>query len=63
MLKRELILRVGEEVVHFNLNKSLKQYECESTDCKTIETIVPISSELMFSCNLQNSINENELNI
>ena len=33
--KGELTLRVGEEVVHFNLNKSLKQSECESTDCKT----------------------------
>ena len=34
--KGELTLRVGEEAVHFNLNKSLKQSECESTDCKTI---------------------------
>ena len=60
--KGELTLRVGEEAVHFNLNKSLKQSECESTDCKTIETIVPISPELMFGCNLQNSINANEMN-
>ena len=29
--KEELTLRVGEEAVHFNLNKSLKQYECERT--------------------------------
>ena len=60
--KRELTLRVGEEAVHFNLNKSLKQFECESTDCKTIETIVPISPKLIFGCNFQNSINENEMN-
>ena len=53
---------MGEEVVHFNLNKSLKQSECESTDCKTVETIVPISPELIFGCNFQNSINENEMN-
>ena len=53
---------MGEEVVHFNLNKSLKQSECESTDCKTVETIVPISPELMFGCNFQNLINENEMN-
>ena len=47
----ELTLMVGEEAVHFNLNKSPKQSECESTDCKTVETIVPISPQLMFGCN------------
>ena len=60
--KGELTFRVGEEAVHFNLNKSLKQSECESTDCKTVETIVPISPELIFGYNFQNSINENEMN-
>ena len=60
--KGELTLRVGEEAVHFNLNKSLKQFECESTDCKTVETIVSISHELNFGCNSQDSINENEMN-
>ena len=49
--KGELTLMVGDERVHFNLNKSLKQSECESTDCKTVETIVPISPELIFCCN------------
>ena len=57
--KGELTLRVGKEAVHFNLNKSLKQSECESTDCKTVETIVPISPNMIFGCNFQNSINEN----
>ena len=28
----------------------------------TIDTIVPISPEIMFGCNFQNSINENEMN-
>ena len=60
--KGELTLKVGEEVVHFNLNKSLKQSECESTDCKTVEKIVPISPELIFGCNFQDSINKNEMN-
>ena len=60
--KMDLTLRVGEEAVHFNLNKSLKQSDCENVDCKTIETIVPISLELIFGCNFQNSINENEMN-
>ena len=60
--KGELTLRVGEEAVHFNLNKILKQSKCESTHCKTIEKIVPISPELIFGCNFQNSINKNEMN-
>ena len=60
--KGELTLRVGDEAVHFNLKKSLKQSECESTDCKIVETIVPISPELIFDGNFQNSINENEMN-
>ena len=55
--KGELTLRVREEAIHFNLNKSLKQFECESIDCKTVEIIIPISLEL-FGCNFQNSINE-----
>ena len=40
----------------------MKPSECESVDCKTVETIVPISPELIFGCNFQNSINENEMN-
>ena len=59
--KGELTLRVGEEVVHFNLNKSLKWSECESTNCKTVEKIVPISAKLIFGCNFQDPINENEM--
>ena len=42
----ELTLRVGEEAMHFNLNTSLKQYEFESTDCKTMETIFPTSPDM-----------------
>ena len=60
--KGELTLRVREEAIHFNLNKILKQSDCENTDCKTIERIVPISLELIFGCNFKNSINENEMN-
>ena len=60
--KRELTLRVGDEAVHFNLNHSLKQLELSSTDCKIVETKIPISSELTTECNFQNSMNENEMN-
>ena len=54
--------KVGEEAVRFNLNTSLKQCECESTNCKTVETIVPIGPKLIFGCNFKKSVNENEMN-
>ena len=60
--KGELSLRVGDEVVHFNLNHSLKQPELSSADCEIVETKIPISYELAIACNFQNSMNENEMN-
>ena len=60
--KGELTLIIGEEAVYFKLNTSLKQFEFESLDYNTVETIVPISPELIFGCTFQNSINENEMN-
>ena len=35
--EEELTLRVGDEVVHFNLNHSLKQPEFDNIDCKIVE--------------------------
>ena len=60
--KGEMTLRVGDEVVHFNLNHSLKQPELSSTDCEIVETKIPISFERATICNFQNLMNENELN-
>ena len=60
--KGELTLRVGDEVVHFNLNQSLKQPEFDNTDCKIVETKVLISSELINDFKIQSSMNENETN-
>ena len=60
--KGELTLRVGDEAMHFNLNHSLKQLEFDNVDCKIVETKVPISSELINDCMIQNSMNENEMN-
>ena len=60
--KGELTLRVGYEAVHFNLNQSLKQHEFDNVDCKTVETIVSISSKLKYDCKIQSSMNENEKN-
>ena len=46
-----LILRVGDEAVHFNLNHSLKQPELINANCEIVETKIPISSELINDCN------------
>ena len=44
-----------------NENKKNFQY-IEDLDCKTVETIVPISCELKYDCKIQSSINENGMN-
>ena len=59
--KGELNLRVGYETVHFNLNQSLKQSDCDNANCKIVEQFVPISPELNYDCKFQNSINEIEM--
>ena len=51
MKKGELTLRVGDEVVHFNLNHSLKQPELSNPDCEIVETKILINSELINDCN------------
>ena len=60
--KGELTLRVGDEAVQFNLNKSLTQPNVDAENCMAIDRIYPFSFELNFDCNLQHSINENEMN-
>ena len=48
--------------MHFNLNHSLKQPKFDNVDCKILETKVPINSELINDCMIQNSMNENVIN-
>ena len=60
--KGELTLRVGDEAVQFNLHKSLTQPDVDVETCMAVDSIYPFSFELNFDCNLQHSINENELN-
>ena len=60
--KGELTLRVGDEKVHFNLNQNLKQPDFDNAECMILEQVVPISPELIYDCNIQNSMNENEMN-
>ena len=58
--KGEMTLRVGNEVVHFNLDKSLTQSDVDAENCNAVDNSSPISFEMIFDCNLQHSINENE---
>ena len=60
--KGELTLRVGNEAVHFNLDKSLIQSDVDAKNCNAVDNSSPISFEMISDCNLQHSINENELN-
>ena len=60
--KGELTLRVGDEAVHFNLNKSLEQPDVNVEICMAVENNSPISVELNSDCNLHHSINEIEMN-
>ena len=60
--KGELTLRVGDEAVQFNLHKSLTQPDVDVENCMVVDSIYPFSFELNSNCNLQHSINENELN-
>ena len=60
--KEELTLRVGDEVMHFNLKHILKQPGLINSKCEIVETKIPISSELINDCNFQSSMNENEMN-
>ena len=60
--KGELTLRVGNEEMHFNLDKRLAQSDVDAENCNAVDNSSPISFDLIFDCNLQHSINENEMN-
>ena len=60
--KGELTLRVGNEAVHFNLQKSLTQPNVDEEICIAIENSSPVNIELNLDCKLQHSINEIEMN-
>ena len=48
--------------MHFNLNKSLTQSDVDEENYMVVDKISPISFELNSDCNIQHSINENEMN-
>ena len=53
-------LRVGNEAVHFNLDKSLTHVDAEN--CNAVDNSSPISFDLIYDCNPQHPIHENEMN-
>ena len=60
--KGELTLRVRNEAMHFNLNKILTQSDADEENYMAVENFSPVSLELNSDCNIQHSINENEIN-
>ena len=60
--KGELTLRVGNEAVHFNLNRSLEHPDVDAESCRAVENNSLLSVELNSDCTLQHSINEIEMN-
>ena len=60
--KGELTLRVGNEAVHFNINRSLEHPDVDAESCMAVEKNSLLSVELNSDCTLQHSINEIEMN-
>ena len=60
--KGELTLRVGNEAVHFNLNRSLEHPDVDAESCMVVENNSLLNVEFNSDCILQHSINEIEMN-
>ena len=62
MQKGELTLRVGNEAVHFNLNRNLEYPNVDAESCMAVEKNRLLGVKLNSYCTLQHSINEIEMN-
>ena len=60
--KGELTLRVGNEAMHFNINRSLEHPNVEEDSCMAVRNNSLLNDELNSDCILQHSINEIEMN-
>ena len=60
--KGELTLRLGNEVVHFNINRSLEHPDVDAESCMALGNNSLLNVELNSDCILQHSINEIEIN-
>ena len=61
--KGELTLRVGNEAVHFNINRSLEHPDVDAESCMAVGNNSLLNVELNSDCILQHSINEIEMNL
>ena len=60
--KGELTLRVGNEVVHFNINRSMEHPNVEADSCMAVRNNSLLNDESNSDCILQHFINEIEMN-
>ena len=60
--KGELTLRVGNEVVQFNINRSLEHLDVDADSCMAVGNNNLLNVELNSDCILQHSINEIQMN-
>ena len=60
--KGELTLKVGNDTVHFNLNRTLEHPDVEAESCMAVENNSLLSVEFNSDCTLQHYINEIEMN-
>ena len=60
--KGELTLKVGNEAVHFNINRSLEHPNVEEDSCMAVRSNSLLNDEVNSDCIIQNSINEIEMN-
>ena len=62
MQKGFLTLRVGEEVVAFNLTESMQNIDIDKENCNEIDDVYTYNPDVHNNCNAQISINEKEIN-
>ena len=60
--KGELTLRVGNEAVYFNINRSLEHPDVDADNCMAVGNNSLLDVEINSDCILQHSINEIEMN-
>ena len=60
--KGELTVRVGDEAMQFNINRSLEHLNVESDSCMAVRNTSLLNDELNSDCIIQHSINEIEMN-
>ena len=60
--KGELTLRVGDEAMHFNINRILEHPNVEADSCTVVRNNSLLNDELNSDCIIQHSINEIEMN-